>query len=217
MRKVLSIIWVGLGISLTVPFPGAGKAADANYVKKTVRVEVTGTLDTIGSFSKSDAWCGRPLIYLTDRDRYELILENQEIKELAKKFHGKRVDLEGTLEIRPAPFYHHHLSQELRIIHVTRMVEDVGGIKTMVQVEIEGKLKEDLTEIRRPFGVSAYISFQGDRYYLKGVEKFPIPGHGWVVVKGTLEVHDDWNIVHVSELKAAENRVKSEFVNAPSN
>jgi hypothetical protein len=128
------------------------------------------------------------------------ILDLPQGHEGAERLKGKKVKVTGVLGKSTVGFPGRQY--EMPVI-------SVGTLVSADAVEIRGTLKIDPTEIKRPFGVSWYVSSGDQQFYLdfgqaKELEKLASTLQGTVVVTGRLEVSRLWQIVHVATLKAEE-------------
>jgi len=86
--------------------------------------------------------------------------------------------------------------------------------KATVTVEIRGQLRDDPSEILRPFGVHWYLNAGGQQYYLelggaRELEALAAKLSGrTLVATGRLEVHRSWMIVRVSSLTAVAETIE---------
>src|SRR5205085_7794481 len=126
---------------------------------------------------------------------------------------GQTVIVTGAVSARPIPDAQHgtHRREDMvEFIQVTGIeAEQREYVKKEVKLEIRGKLVEDSRENIRPYNVALYVTVNGKDYYLHFAgnkelsEKAGKLINQTVIVTGTLEIKDGWNIVHVNGIEAA--------------
>jgi hypothetical protein len=223
-----------LGMALTLPALAADKAGprplDQGSVMKTVTVEIKGQ---ISRGTAEDDWGeddrGRPRFRLREAwyvaaggVSYELIFQGEKrLHDAADKLDGKTAIVTGRLETRyrlvrlgaGSERGATHMVMSYPVVVVDSLKADESAyVRKTTTVRLTGKLELDLTEIKRPYGVSWYVAAQGRHYYLHfgknvGLEEAARRFSGQkVLVTGTEELagFGPWLIVHVESMAVAD-------------
>jgi hypothetical protein len=194
---------IACGVPVQPAMPDVQEVVPNNgYVKKTVVVEITGKPVFVRCLK-----FGRTSVGITvGSQTYWLDLHGEkEFQALIQS--DRQVVVTGELEELVSTDGDKGL-----MVNVTGVKADAAGmgasVKKIVKVEIRGKLKQDSTDIERPYDVYWFLNLRSNNYYLLTnspalTDQVNKLGNQEVIAIGTLEVKGHWNIVRVTSLEAA--------------